>query len=157
MSHARDHTVLFTSVMLEDLIPKLNLDGIDKFVMWSDTGKHFRAKEFLAYWTVTVPEKYDVDTTLKHYAEAHGKSLCDGFFGELAYGFHKMALVREITDGKELAEAWETYAAQDKNPSESKTFVYFEPPPKRNLVRRTFAEASIGKGIATSYTWSATL
>ena len=157
ISHIRDHTVLFTTAMLEDLIAKLNLDGVHKFVMWADTGKHFRAKEFLAYWTITVPEKYNVDASLKHYAEAHGKSLCDGLFGDLAFGFHQAALVGEISDGIELKAAWENYSAEEENPNESKTFVYFVPPPKKNLIRRMITDESIGVGIARSYMWSSSL
>ena len=136
---------------------RLNLDGVDKFVMWADTGKHFRAKEFLAYWSITVPEKYNVDTTLKHFAEAHGKSLCDGLFGDLAFGFHQAALQTIVSDANEVKDAWERYVAEDVKPHTSISFVHFIPPPKRDLIRRMFHDESIGVGIASSYMWTATL
>ena len=159
LSHYKDHTALHTVAMLEDVIARIDVASSHCLVMWADTGKHFRAYEFLGYWTVSVPERFKVNTKLKHWPESHGKSHCDGFFGLLSRVMALTSLTKVLSDSSDLKTAWEEYfGAQDvvSAPGFTKTHIIdFEPPAKKDLPRRILNSAFLGAGISYSYFWSA--
>ena len=161
MSHIQDHTALFTAAMLDDVLARLDVTGIRKFVMWADTGKHFRAYEFLGFWTVATAEKFGVDTALKFWPEAHGKCLCDGFFGLLSGATLQAALTTTLSDCADLCKAWEAYFKELQESSDpmnaTVTFVHFEPPQKKNVPRKIMNGDAMGLAIASSYMWSSSI
>ena len=76
------------------------------FHMWCDTGPHFRAYEFLAYWCYTVPKRYKVDTKLSMFCEHHGKGRVDAHFGQLSNWLEVEAALDVIASVSDLVAAW---------------------------------------------------
>ena len=113
----------------------------------------------LGYWAVGVPDKYQVDTVMKHWPEEHGKSLCDGKFGHLSSVTARASLTTILSDASELRRAWEKGHQEDAEHDPScarSTFIHFEPPRKSELPKHILDCNAIGARINSSYMWSAT-
>eukprot|EP00973_Karenia_brevis_P065615 9122857-Karenia_brevis.AAC.1 len=131
--------------MLEDVFKQVDMAGVTTCVMWTDVGRHFRARQFLAYWGVSMLQR-GVSTVLKHWPEAHGKSLCDGKFGQLVAATCRAALRTVLSDAYDLQRVWEAEHKEDMiyDPSCVKTmFVVFMPPTKRELPPHTLDDKAM--------------
>ena len=59
---------------------------IDKIIVWSDVGKHFR-NGMLAYFFANLPKSHEIFVEHNFFVESHGKNICDVHFSQVEFYF----------------------------------------------------------------------
>lgn len=67
-----------------------------KVSIWSDGGKHFKSKEFLARIFEKIHKKMKIEIKMNFFTEYHGKSFVDGHFGTVSKWLKECMLVKDI-------------------------------------------------------------
>ena len=74
--------------------------------IFTDCGPHFRSREFICRVKKVSIER-NKGISLNYFAEYHGKSIVDGFFGRLTKIFKKIDYQYSIKDVNEFKEVFE--------------------------------------------------
>ena len=74
---------LYSGDCIEALFSRNAMKSFKNVSIWSDSGKHFKSKEFLARIFESLHFKLKIELKMNFFSEYHGKSLVDGLFGTL--------------------------------------------------------------------------
>ena len=105
------HDSLFAGDVLDRFMDELNCRY--KYIhIFTDCGPHFRSKEFI-YRVKKVSIERNKGVSLNYFAEYHGKSIVDGFFGRLSKLFKRIDYQYSIKDVEEFKEVFEEEAQEN--------------------------------------------
>ena len=104
LSDCNSHTATFTVACMRQLFETqwvkniIENNGIRHVVVWSDQGRHFMNCANLYFWLIELIYKYEWISTVTYnfFIAKHGKSLCDGHFGQLNYYYNIYVKTNDI-------------------------------------------------------------
>ena len=110
-SNILSHDSLFSGDVLELFINELDTKYRSVHI-FTDCGPHFRSKEFICR-VKNISNERKISVSLNFFAEYHGKSIVDGFFGRLSQLFQKIDYRYSINTIEEFKEAFNKEAIEN--------------------------------------------
>lgn len=159
-SRVLEKTVEYSMAILADVLRRIDLSGVKKVGIWSDTGPHFRAYKALATTCYHMVDEHRISFQNMFGLEHHFKSQIDAYFSTLNARREQAALKQVIKSISDLMAVFNEAARfeMDRDPERpQETFIEFMPGPKKNIKVCDFKRASLPCNLKASYAWSYTL
>ena len=159
LSRITDKSSWYAVSILQDLVGKLNFDGVHTFSVWSDCGTHYRCRQRLwaaGFWLMNTVKTLRV-SRCEFTAEHHGKGVVDGFFGRLRHERENAALRRVLMEVEDVQAVYEeNFRTRSRIniavPQE--TYCVFLPPSREAVEQPVFKLKSLKAPVRQNYNWS---
>lgn len=90
------HDSLYSGDCIKELFSRNEMKRYKNVSIWSDGGKHFKSKEFLARVFENVHKTLKINIKVNFFAEYHGKNIVDGHFGTISKWLKECLTHKEI-------------------------------------------------------------
>lgn len=159
-SRVLEKSVDYSMAIFADVMTRIDLTGVKRVGIWSDTGGHFRAYKALATTAYYLVDKYRVSFQNMFGLEHHFKSHIDAYFSRLNAWREQAALTKVIKSISDLMAVFNEAARFEMDRDEyrpEENFIELMPCPKKHVKICDFSRASLPCNLKASYCWSYTL
>lgn len=119
-SHILSHDSLYSGDCIVKLFSREEMKKYKSVSIWSDGGKHFKSKEFLARIFEDIHKKLGIKVKMNYFTEYHGKNIVDGHFGTISQWLTRLLTLKEI---KTIDVLIESFIEKEKERLESNSLM----------------------------------
>lgn len=134
----------------------------EQLCLWSDCGPHFRSKRSISTLVGVLAWEYKMHSSWSFWAEQHGKSTIDGYFGTLSQQASEKSHARDIVTISDLVATFEEAAElrqKTKGTFALEEFIEHDPPEMTKVPMIQFTESTwrATASVQACYSWHARL
>lgn len=105
-SEILSHDSKFSGDCITQLLKRDEMKSFKKVSIWSDGGKHFKSKEFLATIFENIHKTNKINIEMNYFAEYHGKGIVDGHFGTISKWLKECMSTKNILTINDIIESF---------------------------------------------------